>query len=86
MRTYCPLLKSFKKSKKKTMKATWDDNSESGSEIEEMAHLGLMAYSDKEDKHDDEVTLEPPFIDELFENFESRQNDLEKLSSKVCCV
>ena len=64
------------------MKATQDDNSESESEVEEMANLGLMAHSDKEDEHDDEVTQEPPSIDELFENFESMQNDLKKLSSK----
>ena len=82
IRTDCPLLKSSKKSKKKAMKATWDDSSESESEVEEMANLGLMAHSDKDDEHDDKVTLEPLSIDELFENFESMQNDLEKLSSK----
>ena len=82
IRTNCPLLKSSKKSKKKAMKATWDDSSESESEVEEMANLGLMAHSDKDDEHDDKVTLEPLSIDELFENFESMQNDLEKLSSK----
>ncbi|KAA0053257.1 uncharacterized protein E6C27_scaffold102G00500 [Cucumis melo var. makuwa] len=49
-----PLLKSSKKSKKKTMKAIWDDSSKSESEVEEMANLGLMAHSDKEDEHDDE--------------------------------
>ncbi|KAA0033952.1 zf-CCHC domain-containing protein/DUF4219 domain-containing protein/UBN2 domain-containing protein [Cucumis melo var. makuwa] len=83
IRTDCPFLKSSKKSKKKAVKATWDDSSKSESEVEEMANLGLMAHSDKEDEHDDEVTLEHPSIDELFENFESMQNDLEKLSSKV---
>ncbi|KAA0025752.1 uncharacterized protein E5676_scaffold287G00410 [Cucumis melo var. makuwa] len=62
------------------MKATWDDSSES--EVEEMENHGLMVHSDKADEHDDEVTLEPPSIGELFENFESMQNDLEKLSSK----
>ena len=82
IRTDCPLLKSSKKSKKKAMKATWDDSSESESEVEEMANLGLMAHNDKDDEHDDKVTLEPLSIDELFENFESMQNDLEKLSSK----
>ena len=47
-----------------------------------MANLGLMAHSDKEDEHDDEVTLKPPSIDELLENFEIMQNNLTKLSSK----
>ncbi|TYK24240.1 UBN2 domain-containing protein [Cucumis melo var. makuwa] len=37
-------LKLFKKSKKKAMKATWDDSSESGDEVEKMAYLGLMAH------------------------------------------
>ena len=64
------------------MKTTWDDSSESESEVEEMANLGLMAHSDKEDEHDDEVTLKPPSIDELLENFEIMQNNLTKLSSK----
>ncbi|KAA0046182.1 zf-CCHC domain-containing protein/UBN2 domain-containing protein [Cucumis melo var. makuwa] len=82
IRTDCPFLKSSKKSKRKAMKATWDDSSESESEVEETANLGLMVQSDKEDEHDDEVTLEPPSIEELFENFENVQNDLEKLSSK----
>lgn len=84
IRTDCPLLKSSKKFKKKAMKATWDDSSESesGSDVEEIAHLGLMARSEKDDEHDDEVTLEPPSYDELFETFESMQSDLEKLSSK----
>ena len=68
------------------LKATWDDSSESESEVEEMENLGLMAHSNKEDEHDDEVTLEPPSIDELFENFESMQSDLEKLSSKYVVV
>ncbi|TYK29684.1 zf-CCHC domain-containing protein/UBN2 domain-containing protein [Cucumis melo var. makuwa] len=57
IRTDCPLLKSSKKSKKKTMKATWDDSSESESEVEKMTRLGLMAHSDKEDEQDDEVYL-----------------------------
>ncbi|KAA0053103.1 uncharacterized protein E5676_scaffold566G00050 [Cucumis melo var. makuwa] len=54
IRMDCPHLKSSKKSKKKAMKTIWDNSSESGSEVEEMAHLGLMAHSDKEDEHDDE--------------------------------
>lgn len=84
IRTDCPLLKSSKKSKKKAMKATWDDSSESesGSDVEEVARICLMAHSDKDDVLDDEVNLEPPSYDELFETFESMQNDLEKLSSK----
>ena len=66
------------------MKATWDDSSESesGSDVEEVARICLMAHSDKDDVLDDEVNLEPPSYDELFETFESMQNDLEKLSSK----
>ena len=39
------------------MKATWDDSSESESEVEKMTRLGLMAHSDKEDEQDDEVYL-----------------------------
>lgn len=78
----CPLLKSSKKSKK-AMKATWDDSSESerGSDVEDVTCIYLMAHSDK-DELDDEVNLEPSSYDELFETFESMQNNLEKLSSK----
>lgn len=84
IRTDCPLLKSSKKSKKKAMKATWDDSDESGSESEneEVANFCFMAHSDKEDEQDDEVTLDPLSYDELFEAFENMQNDLEKLGSK----
>ncbi|TYK29857.1 zf-CCHC domain-containing protein/UBN2 domain-containing protein [Cucumis melo var. makuwa] len=56
IRTDCSLLKSSKKSKKKTMKTTWDHCSESESEVEEMENLGLMAHSDKEDEHDDGIS------------------------------
>ncbi|XP_022157467.1 uncharacterized protein LOC111024159 [Momordica charantia] len=56
IRTDCPLLKSSKKSKKKAMKATWDDSDESGSESEneEVVNFCFMAHSDKEDEQDDE--------------------------------
>jgi len=83
IRTDCPLLKSSKKFKKKAMKATWDDSdeSESGSD-EEVANFCFMAHSDNCDEQDDEVTLESPSYDELFETFENMQNELEKLGSK----
>ena len=79
IRTDCPLLKSSKKSKKKTMKATSDDSDESvsGSD-EELTNFCFMAHSDKED----EVTLESLSYHELFKLVDEMQINLEKLSSK----
>ena len=54
----CPLLKLSKKSRKKTMKATWDDSNESASD-EEVANFCFMAHSDKKDE-ENEVILESP--------------------------
>ena len=87
IRTDCPLLKSSKKSKKKAMKATWDDSDESASgSDEEVANFCFMAHSDKEDEQEDEqedeVTLESLSYHELFKLVDEMTIDLEKLSSK----
>ena len=60
IRPDCPLLKLSKKSRKKAMKATWDDSDESAND-EEVTNFCFRAHSDKEDE-ENEVILESPII------------------------
>ena len=89
MKNECPLRR---KNKKKDMKATWDDDSESESDDEaqeEIANMCFMAIDsevkslelDNDDLLDDEID-EKPSYDELLDDFNDLHMKYKKLALK----